>query len=162
MSPGAGSSTGEWDSLTVSLDTTNIWLGNFQGQITISDPNAENNPQTVTVTLEVRKPPFPYPPQNVALGLIDNEGLFIKQYINRLTWEGNPKNNDIFTIVKYRVYRKLKVHSDEGYVLFAEVEVSSAWVIHDSFSVKADRDKYTYAVSIVNSEGQESLKTGVF
>jgi hypothetical protein len=51
--PGAGSSTGEWDSITVVYDTDALAAGTYTGTITISDPAATNNPQSVQVTLTV-------------------------------------------------------------------------------------------------------------
>jgi hypothetical protein len=48
--PASGTGPG---TVTVSVDSTGLSIGTYIGIITISDPNASNSPQTVTVTLEV-------------------------------------------------------------------------------------------------------------
>ncbi|NLE60558.1 MAG: hypothetical protein GX616_19605 [Planctomycetes bacterium] len=52
-SPTSGTSTGEADTITVTYSTSSLSAGTYNGTITISDPNATNNPQTITVTLTV-------------------------------------------------------------------------------------------------------------
>ncbi len=49
--PGSGTSTGEEDTITVSVNATGLTRGLYSGTITVSDPNASNNPQTINVTL---------------------------------------------------------------------------------------------------------------
>lgn len=54
-SPTAGSlGSGASADTTVSIDITGLTVGTYNATITVSDPNATNNPQTVSVTLEVR------------------------------------------------------------------------------------------------------------
>ncbi len=52
-SPTSGTSTGEADTITVTYSTSGLSAGTYNGTITISDPNATNNPQTIAVTLTV-------------------------------------------------------------------------------------------------------------
>jgi hypothetical protein len=54
-SPTSGTSTGEADTITVTYATTGLGVGTHNGTITISDPNASNNPQTIGVTVTVNK-----------------------------------------------------------------------------------------------------------
>jgi len=61
VSPTSGSSTGGENSHSVSVDISGLSQGSYTGTITITDPNASNNPQTAGVTLTI----------NAALG--DNE-----------------------------------------------------------------------------------------
>ena len=58
VSPGGGQSTGETDTITVNYNTTGLTPGNHGGVITISDPSATNNPQTINVTVIVNNAPF--------------------------------------------------------------------------------------------------------
>ena len=53
ISPSSGSSTGEQDTITVNYNTSGLAAGTRNGTITISDPNADNDPQTITVSLTV-------------------------------------------------------------------------------------------------------------
>ena len=51
VEPNSGSSTGEANDVTLSVDTTGLTESYYHCELTISDPSAENNPQTVEVTL---------------------------------------------------------------------------------------------------------------
>jgi len=53
--PTNGTSTGEKDPINVSFQSDDLGEGNYSGEITISDPQAQNNPQTVPVNLKVVK-----------------------------------------------------------------------------------------------------------
>ncbi len=65
VSPANGqNATGAGSNLSVSVSTTGLAPGTYQGTLTFSDPNAVNNPQIVTVTLNESAPP---PPGGVAL-----------------------------------------------------------------------------------------------
>jgi hypothetical protein len=55
------SGTGETD-VTVSIDPTGLTPGTHGGTISVSDPNAPNSPQTVSVTLNVYAPGASSPP----------------------------------------------------------------------------------------------------
>jgi len=52
-SPTDGSSTGEHDTATVSVDAAGMSAGNYSANITITTPGASNGPQTVPVALYV-------------------------------------------------------------------------------------------------------------
>jgi len=56
--PTSGTSTGvdDDDVINVSYSTSNLAAGTYSGVITVSDPNATNNPQTISVTLTVTQP----------------------------------------------------------------------------------------------------------
>jgi PKD repeat protein len=53
VSPDAGASTGEPDPITVTYDTDGLAVGQYGATITITDPAAANNPQTISVNLSV-------------------------------------------------------------------------------------------------------------
>jgi hypothetical protein len=55
-SPTTGTSTGETDTITVTYAASSLAAGTYNGTITITDPNATNNPQTIAVTLTVSPP----------------------------------------------------------------------------------------------------------
>lgn len=56
VEPNSGSSTGETDDVNLSVDISGLSAGNYYCALTISDPNAENNPQTVAVNLQLSGP----------------------------------------------------------------------------------------------------------
>jgi hypothetical protein len=53
-SPSNGTSTGETDTITVIYNTASLPAGQYSGTITISDPDATNDPQTIAVSLTVQ------------------------------------------------------------------------------------------------------------
>jgi hypothetical protein len=53
VSPASGTSTGEADTIAISYATSDLPAGTYKGIITVSDPNASNNPQTIAVNLVV-------------------------------------------------------------------------------------------------------------
>lgn len=55
VSPSAGQSKGQSKTHTVSLSSGGLGLGEHTGTLTISDPNASNNPRTVDVTLKLEE-----------------------------------------------------------------------------------------------------------
>jgi hypothetical protein len=53
VNPTSGTSTGELDAVTLSVDANEMESGDYNCQMTISDPNAENSPRSVQVLLDV-------------------------------------------------------------------------------------------------------------
>jgi hypothetical protein len=56
VSPASGSSTGEGDDVTLSVNTTGMTGGQYSCVVTVTDPAAANDPQTVTVDLDITGP----------------------------------------------------------------------------------------------------------
>jgi len=54
--PTSGQSSGEVDEVAISVDANGLGLGEYSCVLTVSDPNAINSPQYVTVNLYVRAP----------------------------------------------------------------------------------------------------------
>lgn len=59
VAPAGGTSEGGQNNHTVSVDIGGLARGSYSGTITISDPNATNNPQTVEVNLLISEEPPP-------------------------------------------------------------------------------------------------------
>ena len=59
VSPAAGTSTGEHDTLAVSFSTASLEAGTYTATVTVTAPGAEESPRTVAVTLTVASPPTP-------------------------------------------------------------------------------------------------------
>lgn len=57
VNPSSGSSTGAENTHTVSVNISGLSAGTHNAIITVSDTNASNNPQTVSVTLNLNAPP---------------------------------------------------------------------------------------------------------
>ena len=56
VEPTAGESTGDTNLATLSVDIAGLAMGTYNCDLTISDPCASNNPETVTVTVTVELP----------------------------------------------------------------------------------------------------------
>ncbi|MGD2245813.1 MAG: BACON domain-containing carbohydrate-binding protein [Candidatus Aminicenantes bacterium] len=161
VTPRQGKSTGEWDLIRVRVDTASLGLGSYEGRIAVTSLNAQNSPQHVTIYLTVRKPNHPYPPANAQCQRIDHVGLFIKIYLNRITWEKNPWNADIYDITKFFIFRKLASQPDSQYVWIGKVNSGEKLEFEDKFSERALRDNCVYAVAGVTPDGNESPKVTI-
>jgi hypothetical protein len=156
VTPSSGKSTGEWDTINVSVNIGSLGVGTHKGKVTVTAPGADKSPTHVSVTLEVVLPPQPYPPVNVQQRRISVVGLLIQDHVNFITWNKNSKNNGIFNIVKFRIFRKLKGQSDYNYVYIAEQDATLPCQFLDHFISPEERNKYYYAVVEVNDENKES------
>ncbi|MBN1764846.1 MAG: hypothetical protein JW860_06275, partial [Sedimentisphaerales bacterium] len=56
LTPTTGTSTGEWDDVAISVDSAGLSDGIYNYDVTVSDPNASNSPQMVSVQLEIFAP----------------------------------------------------------------------------------------------------------
>lgn len=57
LSPGSGQSTGELDTVSVSVDATGLEIGYYWAHIVVSAPGAEGSPREIPVLLEITEPP---------------------------------------------------------------------------------------------------------
>lgn len=120
------------------------------------DASGTANPQTVTMdepktivanfTLMVS-----YPPLNLRLTRLENNLIFFKEYVNRLTWDENPQNT--VQVVKYRIYGRRINEAGEDYRLLGEVNYPARNFDHRGLK---QNDLYTYRVTTVNSYSYES------
>jgi hypothetical protein len=86
-----------------------------------------------------------YPPLNFQGQKVANRSLVQVEYINSLTWEVNPLNQNVNT---YRIYE----FKAETLQLLAELDPSVFQYAHR----RVERDKeYTYRISVVDSLGHE-------
>jgi len=92
----------------------------------------------------------PYPPLNTKCELVINKGLFFYEYINRITWQENVKNHELFEISKYRVYRKLKLAPNKDFVLIGEVDNQTYYYLDRGFISSIQANEYEYGVSAVD------------
>lgn len=92
-----------------------------------------------------------YPPAGFTLERLENNYIFFKEYINRLTWQVNPENQ---TEIKfYRLYRKDKGEADSTYQLIATLESG----VYEYVERGLDQSGlYTYKMTAVNYRGKES------
>jgi hypothetical protein len=105
VSPPGGTSDGEMNTITVSYTTAGLDGGVHTATITVRDPNALNDPQTVDVTLFVTEEP--------AIGLSPTV-LMPEAAL------GNDALSDTFT-----------VQNAGGFFLFYDVTVDAAWLSVD-------------------------------
>ncbi len=158
VNPDRGDSKGEADTIEVSIDNSGLGVNNHKGNIQITAPGAENSPQNLSVEFEAVFPPQPYPPIDVSVKKINHEGLIIQAYKSEISWKANPRNQGLFDIVKYRIFRKNKSQSRSTFIYLDEI-AGNIFTYYDSgFSSKAERNKYIYSVVGVDSAGRESLQ----
>ena len=99
----------------------------------------------------------PYPPVNISTYTVINKAFLYREYINRLTWEGNPQNQGQFTITKYRIYRKSRGEEDTMFLQIGEVYATQTEFLDRNLSSQEAAESYVYGVSSVDDEDNESI-----
>jgi len=116
LSPTTGSSTGETDTVIVSVDISGMTAGSYNATITISAPGATNTPQTVPVNLTISPPACNDNPSTaagfasisdkllLAYGFKSGEGTGGWTIYNPAWSSSNPEWNTLTTLYKRRGY----------------------------------------------------------
>lgn len=91
---------------------------------------------------------WPKPPVNLHVELKENRSLFMGEYDAYLSWSENP--DELFTPAKYRVYRST---NGGAFELIHEVDANVFTYVDASLPAGSE---YRFAVSLVDSEGDES------
>ena len=133
--PGAN---GRSYSFKVAADNIHFW-------VRVSNAHGYAESRTATVYLSV------YPPANFRLERIENDYIFFKEYINRLSWQPNPENRT--TISRYKFYRK-EGSSSAPYYLFIK-DLDPSVFSYEERGLKSG-DLYSYKIAAVNVHGIES------
>jgi PKD repeat protein len=140
--PTSGTSSGTVNEHTVSVDVSGLSQKTYNASVTITAHGGINSPQTVPVTLII---PDIYPPLSFSGRKVFNRSLSQAEYINVLTWEANPYNENI---VKYRIYQV----DGESQNLLVELDASTFQHWHR----RVEKDKpYIYAICAMNDENKE-------
>lgn len=92
-----------------------------------------------------------FPPTSCQYEFIETRTLFSHDVLNKLTWEANPKNDDVDVVIdKFNIY--VSKNGGEKELL---ASVSSSTFSYDHKGIDRDAE-YTYEITSVNSEGEES------
>jgi hypothetical protein len=84
---------------------------------------------------------------------LENNYIFYRESINRLSWTANPENTS--KITKYRLYRKVKGAADSTYQWLADASASGTSFGYDDRRLKKTA-LYTYRIASVDETGRES------
>jgi C1A family cysteine protease len=95
-------------------------------------------------------PPL-YPPVNLRIEMLENNLIFFKEYINKLTWESNTMN--VTGVQKYKIYRKIKGSSESSYQVLVEVPGSA--LSYDDRGLRKD-ELFSYRVTTIDEYNRES------
>jgi hypothetical protein len=159
ITPKQSYSTREWDTISVTADSSSLEVNKHKANIQITAAGADNSPQNISIEFEVVHPPQAYPPLDVSVKRLNHEGLMIQEYKSQIDWKPNPKNQGLFDIVKYRIFRKDQNQTNSSYVYLADVAANVLTYYDGGFSSKQERNKYIYSVACVDSTGKEGIRT---
>ena len=141
VSPPSGSSTNNVIEHAVSVDIRGISEGNYNGEITISDPNAGNSPHTVSMTVGISSP---LTDNEISISCEPRSGetettatipVAINGNINEIRAFGLELNYDS-TMFEYQNVSKGDLTTDWGIV--DGNEISSGTVIIGALAAQAD------------------------
>lgn len=99
----------------------------------------------------------PYPPVNIFYQTVINRAFLYHEVLNHVTWEDNPQNNSLFSIIKYRIYRKMKNEEDDLFTLIGEVDGNTAVYLDRQISSEKTAEDYIYGISAVNQNNIEGI-----
>ena len=155
------STSGNWhivqlgieDEVTLTLRCLAAKKGNYSLGITVLsltgfDPDEENN--GATLSLVVRED-VPAAPVSFLVERVENDMLFFKENLNRLTWKENPKG--VVPAVRYRLYRKANGAADSAYLQIAEL---SSTVKEYGDRNLGKSDLFTYKLVALSAQGNAS------
>lgn len=125
--------------------------GSFKITLTVID----NDGWTGTATKIIKIIEKPYPPLNLTLKHIINNGLFFTDYINLLEWQKNNKNTGKISPAKYLIYSK-KEDSNQDFIYIGEVNNNIFKFEVLNFSSEKDMKSYIYGIRTVDWQGRES------
>lgn len=91
------------------------------------------------------------PPANAQLQRLENNFIFYKEYVNKLTWQANAGNKAV--IANYKLYKKVKGAADGTYALVSALPPTT--LIYEDKGLSKDQ-LFTYKLTSVNSRGTES------
>ncbi len=118
--------------------------------ITLSIEDNRGDGDTKTDTIEVLRL---FQPLNIRWETFNDDSMFLTRYITNVKWEKNPNNNKIVEVILYRIYRK-ENHADP--ITFKYIgEVDAQLFTYDDYDID-EKDKYSYTVTSVDSQGHES------
>jgi len=120
-----------------------------RGPVRLIQVGTLDDPPDFTAYLDNVRSTYPviHPPLNFKAERHQNRSLLLQQYINVLSWEANPANENIFT---YKIYQV------EDGVLNLLAEYASEYVMEYQIrGVRGDR-AYRYAIAAVLGNGFES------
>ena len=93
-----------------------------------------------------------YPPENFRLTRLENDYIFFYQFVDRLEWDANPKNEN--PAIGYRIYARRTSGQNLAYELLAEVDADTFRAEHRGLD---PQELYTYKITSVDEEGTESV-----
>lgn len=144
VSPTSGTSTGNVNEHTISVDVSGLSQKTHNASLTITATGGINSPQTVPVSLII---PDIYPPLNFSGQKVLNCSLSQAEYINILTWGANPKNTNI---VKYKIF----LIEEEKQNLLVELNAGTFAYWHRR--VEKEKEQ-TYAIVAVDHTGKGGM-----
>lgn len=97
----------------------------------------------------------PFPPVKAEVRTLEEGGLFARQKINVLTWEGDPRNSGRVTLSHYNIYRRKKNPAGLDFTKIAQVSAGSSQYVDRNFVFLDNPFLFDYGVSAVDTQGRE-------
>jgi lysophospholipase L1-like esterase len=115
----------------------------------ISAANSENKegPPSNPITVDIGDP---FSPTDLKTQVVTNKSFLYTEYINKLNWKENPENQGLFSVIKYRVYRKKEGEKNDKFQLIGEVYASVFQFTDRYFTTYAEASGYVYGISSVD------------
>ena len=93
-----------------------------------------------------------YPPENFRLNRLTNDYIFFFQFVDRLEWDANPRNE--IEVTGYRIYARRTSGQNLAYELLTEVDAETFRMEHRGLDAN---ERFTYKITSIDAEGNESV-----
>jgi serine protease AprX len=90
-------------------------------------------------------------PRSFTVSRVENNYGFFLQYVDRLSWAPNPRNNGYFAA--YRLYAKQVNSQDQAFILIAELDSQAVDFLRRGL---LEGENFLYKITCVSSSGEES------
>lgn len=125
--------------------------GRFKITLKVTDDDGDSDTATGEVEIFGLEPPL-----NLQFQRFENRNLFSIEYLYRITWDRNPRNEEIgAAIVAYRIYRREIGMGGFSHFHTVPAGTQTRYEYLDR-TLGATARMYEYAVSSVDSAGRES------
>lgn len=126
------------------------------GEFTVYLIVVDDDNYTGTASQVIKVLDKPLAPVNIKTETMANRAGFFTDYITKVTWEANPHNSSLLSIVNYRVYRKAQGAADSSYTMVGEVSGSTFEYMEQGHGSMSEAQSYVYTVTAVDDAGNES------
>ena len=120
---------------------------NYKYKISAVNSDNKEGPSSDSVAVDIGDP---FSPIGIATQTVTNKSFLHTEYINKINWNDNPDNQGLFSVTKYRIYRKKTGEENDKFQYIGEAYTSALEFLDRYFTTQEEVGGYIYGVSSVD------------